>query len=304
MPQLSNQFWALIEPVMNRDFIMAGKNFPEQFSKLFNVSSTKESQRSALEVGGVGVLVQKNEGAAVQIENVTQGTVKNYDAVLYAIGTAFSHEAAEDTGVRGQGKILTAMGSMGRAVKITPERIAALYMDDAFNSSGNSKTPDGVELCGTHILPSGTTSSNELATPAALDESTAEEVRVALRGILDVNGNKMPSNIKNFVVPSALEPIASKIQRTKQSLGNANNDENLSAGLDHVVLDYLASSTKWFVKTDAVTTADQGLFWQWREKARYVEDPVPQLLAKVFIAYFRSLIGCVDWRDIFGVEAT
>jgi hypothetical protein len=304
MAQLSNEFWAAIEPVTNRSFLGNEEEMkvPPQYSDIFYVSSDNEVQRSFVEYGGVPSLPLKTEGADVAMDQVYQSNVKTLYAKLYAAAVAFSHEAAQDTKNR-YGKITSGMGALGKAVKVTPELLCADYLDNAFNSA-QAVDVNGVELCGTHTLPDGvTTTANELATPAALDESSAEDVRVAVFGVLGRSGNILPGKVTGWIVPSALEPIAEKLRRTKNSIGNANNDESLVAGTKVSVFNYLSSATRWFAQTDTVAR-EKGLFWDWIEKPKYIEETLPLKLQKAFIAFFRARVGCEDWRSIFGVAAT
>lgn len=302
MAHSSNDFWAAIEPVANRKFYGIGEKTPRQFDKIFKVGSDDEPQTSYVEYGAGGSLALKTENAAVAQHTTSQGPVKTYYTSTFAGAATIGMEAAKDVKNR-YPKLSQAMGMLGEAAHVTPELLTALMMDRAFNSS-YAATADGVEMCGTHTLPDGvTTFSNELATPSALDEASAEEVRIALRSMVGQGGNLRPLTVEGWIVPSAYDVIAHKLTRTKNSVGNANNDVSLVAGTDVIVFDYLGSSTRWFAHTSAADK-ENGLFWDWIEKVQFITDQVPIMLQKVFIAYFRARYGIKDWRHIFGVAAT
>lgn len=302
MAHSTNDFWAAIEPVANRKFHGIGEKTPRQFDKIFRIGSDDEPQTSYVEYGASGNLAEKTENEAVAQHTTSQGPVKTYYTRTFAGAATISHEAAKDVKNR-YPKLSQAMGLLGEAAHVTPELLTALMMDRAFNSSYPA-TADGVEMCGTHTLPDGvTTFSNELATPAALDEASAEDVRIALRSTLGQSGNLRPLLVESWVVPSAYDVVAHKLSRTKKSVGNANNDDSLVAGTKVIVFDYLGSSTRWFAQTNAADK-ENGLFWDWIEKTQFVTDQVPIMMQKVFIAYFRARYGIKDWRHIYGVAAT
>jgi len=303
MAQSSNDHWAAVEPVVNRKFYGISQKIPSQFDKIAHVSSDDEPQRSAVEWGGARTLTLKAENAAVQMTTMTQGPVKFWYTQTFAGAATLSHELAKDVKNR-FAKLGSAIGQLGEAAHITPELLFALFMDRAFDSNYPA-TADGVEMCGTHTLPGAAagTSANELAIPSALDQASLEEVRIALRGIKGPSGNLAPRRIRKLVVPPAYDVIAEKLETTRQSVGDANNDDNVMRGTKSMVFDYLGSSTRWFALTDMMDE-ENGLFWDWIEKTQFITDQVPLLLQKIYVTYFRARYGIVDWRHVFGVAAT
>lgn len=303
MAHSSQDFWAAIEPVANRKFYGIGEKTPRQFDKIAKIGSDDEPQTSFVEYGGVSAsLALKTENDAVIQKTTSQGPVKTWYTQTFAGAATISMEAAKDVKNR-YPKLSQAMGLLGEAAHVTPELLFALFMDRAFNSAYPA-TGDGVEICGTHTLPDGvTTFANEMTNPAALDETSAEDVRIALRSMLGQSGNLRPLTVEKWIVPSAYEVIAHKLSRTKNSVGNANNDVSLVAGTDVVVFDYLGSSTRWFAGTSA-SDKENGFFWDWIEKTQFITDQVPIQLQKVFITYFRARYGIKDWRHVYGVAAT
>jgi hypothetical protein len=304
MPGSVAQYFAAVDPVINRSFYgLEDPKTPRQFDKIFDVASDDEPQRSFVEYAGAASLTAKTENAPVAMKQVVQGPIKTHYTTTYAGALTFSYEAVTDVKNR-YAKIVQPSGGLGRATRVTPELLTALYLDRAFNSSFPA-TADGIELCGVHILPDGvTTFQNELATPAALDEAALEDVRVALRGTLSAEGNLMPLKIRQMVVPSAYEPIAMKLKTSDKTLGSANNDPSVVQGTGVQVFDYLGSSTRWLVQTDGTDKTNPGLFWDWIEKPQFITDQVVLMLQKVYVAFFRARFGCGDWRDVYGSAAT
>lgn len=301
MAHSTNDFFAAIDPVVNRYYYGLGDSEVDaQYSKIFMVDSDNEPQRSVVEYGGPTSLTLKPENSAVSAKYITQGPVKTHYTNTYAGAITISYEAAKDVKNR-YGKIAQASSALGEAERITPELLTALYLDRAFNSSF-AATADAVELCGVHILPDGvTTYQNELATPAALDETSAEDVRTNLRSLLGPSGNIKPTNVTGWIVPSAYLNIAAKLAQSEKTIGSANNDPSVVKGTKVFMFDYLGSSTRWFAKTNF---SEKGLFWDWIEKPTFITDQVVLMLQKVYVTFFRSRFGCVDWRVIYGSAAT
>ena len=296
-----NDFFAAVDPVANRHYYgLENEKTEQQFKQFFKIGTDDEPRKSSVEFGGPPSLSLKTENAAVAQKTIVQGPIKTWDTATYAGAATISYEAAKDVKNR-YSKIASTMGTLGRATKITPELLTALFLDRAFNSSFPA-TADGLELCSTaHLLPDGvTTTSNELATPAALDETSAEDVKTALRTILGPDGNIQPHKVKGWIVPSALVNTAEKLSRTEKTVGSANNEVSVISGTKVMPFDYLGSATRWFAKTDN----GDGLFWDWIEKEQFITDQVVLMLQKVYVAFFRARYGCVNYRDIFGSAAT
>jgi hypothetical protein len=302
MPTSTNDVWAAIEPNANRKFYGIAEKVPRQFDKFFHIGSDDEPQVSSVEYAGAASLTLKPENESVQLTTLSQGPVKTWTPAIFAGAATISHEAATDVKNR-YPKLGQAIGQLGEAAHVTPDLLTAIFMDRAFNSSYPA-TADAVEMCGTHVLPDGvTTSANELATPAALDETSAEDVRIALLGILGPSGNIRPMTVSSWIIPSAYDVIAQKLTRSDKTIGSANNAVSVVQGTTVKRFDYLSSATRWFAETSA-PDKEMGLFWDWIEKVKFVTDQVPMNLQKVYIAYFRARYGIKDWRHIFGVAAT
>lgn len=300
MAHSTNDFFASIEPVINRAFYGLEDDVEAQFSQIFKVGSDDEAIKSSVEYGGPASLTLKAENAAVLQKTITEGPIKTWNTSTYAGAVTVSYEAAKDARNR-YGKIAQSAGSLGRATKITPELLAALFLDRAF-SSAYPATADALELCSTvHVLPDGvTTTGNELATPAAFDETSAEDVKTALRTILGPDGNIQPHKVKKWIVPSALANTAEKLSKSDKTIGSANNDPSVVKGTGYVAFDYLGSTTHWFALTDN----SNGLFWDWIEKPQFLTDQVVLMLQKAYVAFFRARYGCVDFRAIYGSAAS
>lgn len=297
------ELWAAVEPVKRKHFGLGLKKGKQVFSKIARVSQGQEAVRHATEYGGTGQLVRKSEGGEVTPLTIRQGTNKTWLYSLYAGSVTMTYELARDSKVREIGRTAE---TLGRSVSQTPDYIFAQFLGRAFNSSYPA-TADAKELCATDHLIVGTNSSsgsNELSTPAALSETSLEDVYTQLMTMLGADGMISSIMPEKLVVPAALALTAEKLTAKGKTLGSANNDPKVVGnGLDLVVNPYLDahSTTRWFVMTDWDLG---GVFWEWDVKAESLEDQNINTLNRTSVTFFRARHGCDDWRHVFGVAAT
>jgi|SRR6185369_9699914 len=294
------QLWGAVEPVVRKFYGLGlkGKRKAE-FSQIFEVSQGKEAVRHSMEFGGPGQLQLKNENAPTAGLNIIQGPNKTWQYGVYAGAITMSYELARDVKYR---EIKTVASSLGRSTRLTPEYLAAQFLDRSYNTSFPA-TADGKPLCSTSHLVVGTNSStgvNALSTAAAMSEASAEDMRTQVMTQSGPDGMINPVMIEKWVVPAALAVTAEKLSRTKQTIGSANNDVSVVSGTDYQVFRFLGSNTRWFGETDA----DNGLWWEWDQEAQFLEDNNISVLNRTYVAFFRARWGCDDWRGIFGSNAT
>lgn len=297
----SSDFYAAIDPVVNRDFYGADKNKEKsQAFEFFKVGSDDEPQKSYVEFGGPRQLDQKAENARVAEKQFVQGGIKNWTTSTWAGAATVSMEAAKDI-TNHYSKLKQQFSSLGNAGRNTPELLCATFMDNAFNSSYPAIW-DAKELCSTtHLLPDGLNTFSNMFSPAmALNEEALEQLIVNLRNIPGTDNQRRLLKVKKLMVPSALVPIATKLSRSDKTLGSANNDPSFVKGMDVEPFDLLSSSTRWF----AITDEEMGLFWDWIEKLQFITDQVPLNLQKVYVAYFRGRYGCQNARAVYGSNAS
>ncbi len=288
--------YGLIEPVVRKYYGLELKAKKEQFSQIAKVDDTDEPIRDFVEVGGPGQLSFKAENAPIQAGSIKQGPIKRVQAATWAGAIQISREAVKDVKYK---KVTSAASSIGRATRLTPEYLFAQFMDRSFDAN-YPVTADGVELCSaSHLLPDGVTTVSNIITAAALSESSLEDVLTALRTVVGPDGMLSPEEDKQLIVPSALNNLAQKLNRTQKTIGSNFNDVSVVAGMKTMTFDYLTNSTRWFVQTDNAN----GIFWDFRERPEFIRDNVALTLQAIFVAFFRAMWGCEDFRGIFGVNA-
>lgn len=297
MPMNSASIYKSIEPVVRHFWGLAKQEEKPIFSQIFETEETEEPILDAVEYGGPGAMKWKAENERIVSDEIIQGVNKRWAAQTFATAIEISLEAVEDTKY---GAIKTAAKSLGRSASLTPEYLAAQFLDRAFNTSYPA-LGDNLTLCNAaHLIPKGGTYSNQLGTPYSLSEFALEQIFQNLAVIPWTDGMLMPLQPRKLVVPVALGPLAWKLSQTQLQVGSANNDLSFIAGkFEPVVFNYLGSNTRYFVTTNA----DDGLFWKWRVKPQFMRDNVDMLTQALFISRFRAYWGCIDGRGIYGSNA-
>jgi hypothetical protein len=297
MPMNSASIYKSIEPVTRHFWGLAQQEAKPIFSQIFETETTDEPILDAVEYGGPGAMKWKAENDRIFSDEIIQGVNKRWAAQTFATAIEISLEAVEDTKYSA---IKTAAKSLGRSAALTPEYLAAQFLDRAFNTSYPA-LGDNLTLCNAaHLIPKGGTYSNALTTPYSLSEFALEQIFQNLAVIPGTDGMLMPLQPEKLVVPVALGPLAWKLSQTQLQVGSANNDLSFIAGkFQPIVFNYLGSNTRYFVTTNA----DDGLFWKWRVKPQFMRDNVDMLTQALFISRFRAYWGCIDGRGIYGSNA-
>lgn len=296
----SASIYKSIEPVTRHYWGLELNNVetPAVMDKIFDVESTDEPVMEATEYGGPGTLTYKPENDRITFDDIVQGGTKRWSAGTWASGIEISREAAEDTKY---GAIKTASRSLGRATRLTPEYLAAQFLDRGFDTAYPALS-DGLPIfSASHVVPKGGTYSNLLSTAYTLGEFALEQIFQNLATMPWTDGMVAPLQPKTLIVHSAKSIDAWKLMNTQLQMGSANNDRSFVAGkLDVIGSPYLGSNTRYFVKTNAM----EGLFWKWRVKPEFFRDNVDQLTMALFMVRFRAYWGIVDGRGMYGVNAT
>ena len=111
----------------------------------------------------------------------------------------------------------------------------------------------GVALCSTAHPVDGATWANRPSVDVQLNEASLENAAITIRYILDNAGQRILAKPTKLIVPPQLRYTAIRLLETELRPGSANNDVNAVRmtgeymGFD--VMDYLTSSSAWFVKT-------------------------------------------------------
>lgn len=246
------QFAKELEMGLNTIFGLDYKQYPEEWRKLFDVSTSKKAFEEDLLVTGFGAAQVKQEGAGAAFDSGIEGWVSRYNHETIALQFSITEEAIEDN-------LYMSMGAkyakaLARSMQHTKEIKAASILNNGF--SGSYLGGDGKSLLATdHPLLGGGTYSNKLATPADFSEAALEDILVQIRKATDDRGIPLALTPKLVIVPPELEYIAIRILGSANRPGTADNDvnavhnKNIFARMPEVIT-RLTDADAWFIKTD------------------------------------------------------
>lgn len=302
----------LLEPGLRKIFFESYQEKPEQFSQVFKVQSSDKAIETDYRMGGFGLFEPKDSLGAVKYQEPTSTKALQYIHEEFASGYFVERKMIDDEQYNAINKMST---SLARAARATVETKAAEVLNNAFTTTGF----DGKALIATdHLRLDGGSLSNLLQTAygaAAVNGSLSDQnLKAALiqaRAQVDDRGILIQVQPTVLVVPPALEYTArTLVGGTNLSvLGSglvsggttdATTAKNTLPPLKIVVMDYLTSSTAWFLMDPKV--AELNFFWRKKLEFKNVED-FDTMQAK-YRAYMRFSCGWSDYRGIVGSKGT
>jgi len=181
----------------------------------------------------------------------------------------------------------------------TKETLCANILNRAFNASYPGG--DGVSLVSTAHPIIGGTFSNQLNTPAALSQTSLEQMLIQVRNAVDNNGKRIRLQPKSIIASPSNIFQAEVLLKSVLRAGSANNDINpvKSMGLladGQANLSRLTSTTAWWIKTNT----EEGLKLVMRRKLERTSEPSFNTDSMRYKSSERYLPGFTDPRTVFG----
>jgi hypothetical protein len=242
-----------LEPGLNALFGMEYDRYDNEHAEIFDTESSDRAFEEEVMLSGFGQAPVKGEGSAIAYDTAGEAFTARYTHETVALAFAITEEAVEDNLYDKLSARYTR--ALARSMANTKQVTAAAVLNNAFNST--YKGGDNVELCSTaHPTTGGGNFSNELATPAALNETSLEQALIDIAAFIDERGLKIATRGMKMIVPSALQFTAERILVSDLRVGTADNDINAikSMGLlpqGYRVNHFLTDPDAWFIKTDA-----------------------------------------------------
>lgn len=294
---LSKNFAKLLEPGLRKIFFETYKELPEQFSKIYNVNTSKKAKETDYGLGAFGDWVERgDELDTVAYAKISAGQERTYTHKAFTKGFIIGRELYDDEQYGQMKKMAKALARAGRA-KVEKDAMQPLIKGfDAFTIY------DGKPLFSAEhdLVDSEATGKNLIE--GLLTEANLKLAMQCMRETVDEAGNLIQLTPDTLIVPPALEHVAKAIINSTQVSGSNNNDVNTLKGAMKIqVMDYLGkaaggSDTAWFIQDS--TRHELNFFWRVKPEFKATEE-FDNFTAK-YRGYMRYSYGVSDWRGLVG----
>ena len=299
VPMRSTDFRAIVEPVLNKEFGGIYNHRADEQSQVFKgCTGTPRNYHEEPVLFGMGAAPELPDGMPVTYDAGGVLFIARYIYKVYGLAFALTKVLVEDGDHIRIGA--TYSRHLAQSLVETKETLGANILNRAFNASYTGG--DGKELCATdHPIASGSTFSNELTTPAALSQTSLEQMLIQIRNAVDNNGKRIRLTPTQIVTGPSNVFQAEVLLKSALRTGAANNDVNpvntmnlLKKGQAN--LSRITSTTAWWVQTDV----SEGLKLAKRrglEKSMEGDFDTDSMRYK---ASERYVFGWTDPRGLFG----
>jgi hypothetical protein len=250
----STDFRSIVEPILNEEFDGIYDQRADEWKQVFTQrQGIPRNYHEEPVLYGFGAAPELPDGMPVTYQ--AGGVLFNARYVYKVFGLAFAltKVLVEDGDHISIGQ--TYAKHLAQSLIETKETLCANILNRSF-TGGVYAGGDGVALvANNHPIASGTF-SNQLTTPAALSQTSLEQILIQIRNAVDNNGKRIRLNPEKLVVSPSNVFQAEVLLKSVLRTGNANNDINpvKSMGMlggGQANLSRLTSTTAWWIKTDA-----------------------------------------------------
>ena len=290
-----------LEPGLNALFGLEYKQYANEHAEIFDTETSDRAFEEEVMLSGFANAAVKPEGQGVTFDDAQETFTARYTNETIALAFAITEEAIEDNLYDRLASRYTK--ALARSMANTKQVKAAAVLNNGFDS--NFAGGDGKELFATDHPTLAGSFSNELQTPAELNETSLEQSLIDIAAFTDERGLKIAAQGVKLIIPSALQFTAERLMKSTGRTGTADNDINALASMGmipqgYAVNHYLTSTKKFYIKTDV----PNGL-------KHFVRSPIKTTMEGDFDtgnvrykARERYVFGFSDPRGIFGSNAT
>ena len=290
-----------LEPGLNALFGLEYKQYANEHAEIFDTETSDRAFEEEVMLSGFANAAVKPEGQGVTFDDAQETFTARYTNETIALAFAITEEAIEDNLYDRLASRYTK--ALARSMASTKNIKGAAVLNNGFNA--NFAGGDGKALFATDHPTLAGSFSNELSTPAELNETSLEQSLIDIAAFTDERGLKIAAQGVKLIIPSALQFTAERLMKSQGRTGTADNDINALASMGmipqgYVINHYLTSTKKFYIKTDV----PNGL-------KHFVRSPIKTSMEGDFDtgnvrykARERYVFGFSDPRGIFGSDAT
>ena len=297
-PMRSTDFRSVVEPILNEVFDGVYSQRADEWQMVFR--EQKGIPRNYHEepvLYGFGAAPELPDGMAVSYQSGGVLFLQRYLYKVYGLAFSLTKVLVEDGDHIRIGQ--TYAKHLAQSLIETKETLGANILNRAFNAAFPGG--DGVALVSaSHPIVNGTF-SNQLTTPAALSQTSLEQMLIQIRNAVDNNGKRIRLTPKKIVSGPSNVFQAETLLKSVLRSGTADNDINpvKSMGLladGQANLSRITSTTAWWVQTDA----PEGLKLMMRRGLEKSMEGDFETDSMRYKATERYTFGWTDPRGIFG----
>jgi len=239
-------------PGLNALFGLEYNRYGEEHKEIYDIESSERSFEEETKLSGFAAAAVKPEGSAIQYDNAQEAWTARYNHETIALGFSLTQEALEDNLYDSLSARYTK--ALARAMSYTKQVKAAAVLNNGF-SAGVTGGDGQALFSSAHPLVSGGTNANQPTTAADLNETSLEAAVIQIAGWTDERGLLLAAKPKKLVLPPALQFVATRLLKTENRVGTADNDINAikSNGVipgGYTVNHFLTDSNAWMLTTD------------------------------------------------------
>lgn len=307
MSAFTAQFPDLVDPYPKEIFFREYDQQEELFSKFFNVRKSTKAYEDAVKVSGLGALTLKPEGTPMNYDDPVQGNRKRVVHSTYGLGFRITMEMRDDD----QFDIMSKMPSeLAHSTRDHRENLAWNVINNGGSGTSGLDDLSLFSTAHTYLKSQGTSSSstqsNDLSPAVALSVAGMESIRTLALTLRDESGRFTPiqGKLKWLLVPPALEHEANRILQSQYEPFTSDNQINTMAtsltGMQKMVVQYLSSSTVWYIATDKGSHS-----LQFFERMEPTTDSGRDFQTKdsMYDVCWRGSVIHRDWRGIWRSNA-
>jgi len=294
----STDFRSVVEPILNEVFDGVYQQRADEWNMVFR--EQKGIPRNYHEepvLYGFGAAPELPDGMAVSYQSGGVLFLQRYLYKVYGLAFSLTKVLVEDGDHIRIGQ--TYAKHLAQSLIETKETLGANILNRAFNAAYPGG--DGVALVATnHPIVNGTF-SNQLTTPAALSQTSLEQLLIQIRNAVDNNGKRTRLTPRKIVTGPSNVFQAETLLKSVLRSGTADNDINpvKSMGLlaeGQANLSRITSTTAWWIQTDA----PEGLKLLMRRGLEKSMEGDFETDSMRYKATERYVFGWTDPRGIFG----
>lgn len=298
VPMRSTNFRSIVEPILNETFDGIYDQRKDEWKPVFREQKgTPRNYHEEPVLYGFGAAPELPDGSPVTYQSGGVLFIQRYVYKVFGLAFALTKVLVEDGDHIRIGT--TYAEHLAQSMVETKETLTANILNRAFNGAYVGGDEVALNVINHPII--GGTFSNLLTTPAALSQTSLEQMLIQIRQAVDNNGKKIRLTPKRIVAGPTNIFQAEVLLKSVLRAGTANNDINpvksmgmLSDGQAN--MSRITSSTAWWVETDA----PQGLKLLTRRKLERSMEGDFDTDSMRYKATERYIPGWTDPRIIYG----